>query len=408
MTITPFNPPNALTQLPRGNLLTYSNDGTDAAWTKSGAADSASGSTDPFGGSTAQTMTAAAGGALHADFQAVTVQEPALAYTFSRYVKAGSVGYVVLKLGDTSGAVFAYATLNLSTGAITGLTTSGAVANVAAEEFPEGSGWFRFSIGLQDPSVDTWECTTYVCNAAGTVSYSAAGTESILICGAQLEPGGTPGAYVATAAAADPGIWGGVAGLPVLPWLPGRSPKVTKAPMWSTEVIRTASGRERRTSYWPSPLWQFEHSYGVLQQAPSEEDLALLWEFFNVAQGQFGPFLFVDPTDCQVPASSPAAFGTGDGSTLSFQLLRQINSFSEAVYGVYGPTILDNGSAAGAYTIGPNGVVTFATAPAAGHALTWSGYFYFGCRFLQDDLSFDRVVNTLWTGKSLKFTSLRP
>jgi uncharacterized protein (TIGR02217 family) len=204
------------------------------------------------------------------------------------------------------------------------------------------------------------------------------------------------------------GIWSGTQGLPVLPFLPGQTPEVSKAPLWSTEVKRMASGRERRTAYWPSPLWQFELKYAVIRHQPTTAELATMWEFFNVLQGQFAPFLFVDPSDCQVLSSAPASFGTGDGSTKTFQLARQMNSFSEPVYDVYSPTIRDNGGAAGAYTIAPNGLLTFTTAPTSGHALTWYGYFYFGCRFLQDDLTFDQIVQLLWSGKSLKFTSIRP
>jgi uncharacterized protein (TIGR02217 family) len=201
------------------------------------------------------------------------------------------------------------------------------------------------------------------------------------------------------------GIWSGAYGLPVLPFLPGQSPVVTKAPKWSTEVVRTASGRERRTAYWPSPLWQFELQYEVIRHRPGADELAALWEIFNVLQGQYGAFLFVDPTDCQ---ASAAAFGTGDGSTKTFQLQRQLGSFTEPVYAVFDPTVLEAGSPAGAYTLEPNGQIVFAAAPASGVALTWSGYFYFGCRFLQDDLSAEQITAQLWSGKSLKFTSLRP
>jgi uncharacterized protein (TIGR02217 family) len=204
------------------------------------------------------------------------------------------------------------------------------------------------------------------------------------------------------------GVWSGVQGLPVLPYLPGQTPALVKAPLWSTQVVRTASGRERRTGYWPSPLWQFELSYEVIRHRPTNDELFVLWEFFNTMQGQFAPFLVVDPTDCQIAAPAPASFGVGDGSTKTFQLQRQINSWSEPVFDVYGPTVLDAGSAAGPYTLSPNGLVTFATAPASGHLLTWFGYFYFGCRFLQDDLSFEQIVTQLWSGKSLKFTSIRP
>jgi uncharacterized protein (TIGR02217 family) len=210
-----------------------------------------------------------------------------------------------------------------------------------------------------------------------------------------------------TLSALPTGIWSGAQGLPVLPYLPGQTPQVTKAPKWSTQVIQTASGRERRTAYWPYPLWQFELSYEVIRHRPANDELATIWEFFNVAQGQFGPWLFVDPSDCQVSSAAPASFGTGDGVTKTFQLQRQVNSWTEPVYDVFSPTVLDNGSTAGAHTFDPNGQVTFTAAPASGHVLAWYGYFYFGCRFAQDDLSFAQIVNLLWSGKSLKFTSLR-
>ena len=203
-------------------------------------------------------------------------------------------------------------------------------------------------------------------------------------------------------------IWSGVAGLPVLPFLPGQAPTVKKTPTWSSKVKRAGSGRERRTALWPYPLWSFELSYEVIRHRPANDELAVMFEFFNALQGQFAPFLFVDPSDCEVLSGAPASFGTGDGATTTFQLQRQINSYSEPVYAVYAAAVLDNGSAAGAYTLSPNGVITFATAPANGHALSWYGYFYFGCRFLQDELSAVQIVSQLWSGKSLKFTSLRP
>jgi uncharacterized protein (TIGR02217 family) len=217
----------------------------------------------------------------------------------------------------------------------------------------------------------------------------------------------TPYIPPATVTSLPSGIWFGADGLPVLPYLPGQTPTVGKAPLWSTKVKRAASGRERRTALWPYPLWQFELTYEVIRHRPSTDELFTLWEFFNVIQGQYAPWLFVDPTDCQILSASPQIFATGDGTTRVFQLTRSINSFTEPVYEVFNPAILDNAAAAGPCTIGPNGLVTFATAPATGHTLAWYGYFYFGCRFLEDDLAFEQIVSQLWSGKSVKFTSLR-
>lgn len=227
------------------------------------------------------------------------------------------------------------------------------------------------------------------------------------------------------------GVWSGVDGLPVLPFLPGQDIAISKAPVWSTKVVRAASGRERRTAYWSFPLWKFELGYGVIRHRPSQAELVAMWEFFNVMQGQFGGWLFVDPTDCQLPtnlildasgqpitdssgafitdgSATPTSytFATGDGSTTTFQLTRQIGSFAEPVFAAFQPVILDNGALAGACTVA-NGKVTFSLAPAAGHVLSWFGYFYFGCRFAQDDLTFEQIVRELWSGKSLKFQSLR-
>lgn len=203
------------------------------------------------------------------------------------------------------------------------------------------------------------------------------------------------------------GIWSGAAGLPVFPYLTGQNPTVTKGPLWSGKRIRTTSGRQFTTNFWPFPLWQFELSYEFIRHKPTVPELFTMWEFFNTAQGQFATWLFVDPSDNQVLSSAPASFGTGDGTTKTFQLSRQINSWSEPVYDVYSPTILNNGTPTAAYTQTPNGQITFTTAPAAGHALTWYGYFYFGCNFDQDDLTFAQIVNLLWSGKSVKFSSQR-
>jgi hypothetical protein len=227
------------------------------------------------------------------------------------------------------------------------------------------------------------------------------------------------------------GIWSGVGGLPVLPFLPGQDIAVSKSPAWSTKVARAASGRERRTAYWSFPLWKFELSYGVVRHRPSQAELFALWEFFNAMQGQCGPWLFVDPTDCQIPTSAlldsagapildsggalildggggqlSAAFGVGDGATRTFQLTRPMQSFAEPLFAAYAVTVFDNGALASGYSVS-GGQVTFAAAPAAGHTLSWFGFYYFGCRFLQDDLGFEQIVRELWAGKSLKFTSLR-
>lgn len=196
-------------------------------------------------------------------------------------------------------------------------------------------------------------------------------------------------------------------GLPVFPLLPGQSVALSKAPRWSTKVKRAASGRERRTALWPYPLWQFELSYEVVRHRPSNDELAAMWLFFNTIQGQYQPWLFLDPSDYQ--QTNAQVFGIGDGSTTTFQIARAFTqTAAEPVYAPFGMTVFINGTAATAYTMAGNGKIVFSTPPAAGALLSWAGYYYFGCRFLADDLTFEQLVSQLWSGKSVKFTSLRP
>ena len=406
MPITPFYPPSMLASLPRGNMLTWSGDQTNTAWQTGNASVVGGAANDVDGQPTACAVVAAAVLGQHEVWQAAAAK--AGVYTLSAYLQKSAHHCVLVQLTDwTTTSVNLYVDLNAGT--VLSATPAGpnAVIYSAAIEPTAVTGLWRavLTARLTYSQMASIGAIFGACDDSGNVYWTADGAEAFFISQVQLEPGDSAGAYLKTTSAPDAGIWGGMLGLPVLPFLPGQSPTVTKAPKWSTQVVRTASGRERRTAYWPSPLWQFALQYEVIRHRPGADELAILWEIFNVLQGQYGAFLFVDPTDCQVSA---AAFGTGDGSTKTFQLQRQINGFTEPVYAVYSPTVLDNGSPAGAYTLEPNGQIVFAAAPAAGHALTWSGYFYFGCRFLEDELSFEQIVTQLWSGKSLKFTSLRP
>ena len=230
-------------------------------------------------------------------------------------------------------------------------------------------------------------------------------------------------ASIRPATLAEVAAGNGQYGLPVFPLLPGQNITVSKAPRWSTKVKRATSGRERRTALWPYPLWQFEISFDVIRHRPTNDELAALWTFFNTVKGQYLPWLFLDPTDYAnndpIGASLeyPSPFGTGDGTTTAFQVQRYLGAANgfissaavlEPVYAPFGMQVFINGTPTTAYTMSANGQITFTTAPAGGAILTWEGYFYFGCRFLRDDMTFDQIVSQLWSGKSLKFTSLRP
>jgi len=221
-----------------------------------------------------------------------------------------------------------------------------------------------------------------------------------------------------------------------LPNLPGLTPLVRKAPVWSTAVKRCASGRERRTERWAYPLWRFKLSYEVIRDEPDVylpaapitdgagaaitdgqggdtfdgpgvalDEHAQLWELFNQVQGQAGTWLYLDPTDNQVIAGS---VGVGDGATTQFQLSRQIETWIEPVLAPFNVTVFDDSAPRSDAALGADGQITFAAPPAAGHVLTWSGGFSFLCRFETDTLGLEQILARLWSGKSVSFTTVRP
>ena len=132
--------------------------------------------------------------------------------------------------------------------------------------------------------------------------------------------------------------------------------------------------------------------------------------FFLSVQGGFQTFLFDDPTDDAV--STEQQFGTGDGTTTSFQLGRTLISggFFEpivapnTVTGIWLGGVLQSPSN---YTVdAATGIVTFTTAPPASTDIFWTGTFYFRCRFDDDMAEFDNFMLGLWRAKQIKFRSV--
>lgn len=198
----------------------------------------------------------------------------------------------------------------------------------------------------------------------------------------------------------------------VFPSLAGQGFLIEKTPIWSTDIQVSVSGVERRRPRWSFPIWRFQLGYEVMRDAVTFLELQRLTTFFNLKGGSAQAFFFRDKTDNAVSAMP---FGTGDGSTTTFQVTRTTTiggaglSFTEPVRGFDGtPTFFVNGVAASA-TVGELGQVAFASPPPAGTALTWTGNFYFLCRFAKDELTgLEQVFSGVWDLKTLSFVSFKP
>ena len=195
----------------------------------------------------------------------------------------------------------------------------------------------------------------------------------------------------------------------VFPTLIGQSFLLAKTPTWATKIATASSGRERRRKTWSYPRWQFKLSYEVLRDLPATPDLDRLAAFFQLHAGQYQEFFFLDPGDNSVVGQM---FGVGDGSSTTFRLTRSMAfgsaSFSEPVGGVLGtPTVFADATPVASFTVGPRGTVTFASAPAAGKVLTWTGRFMFACRFDDDALELNQMMQSLWSQNGLSFTTIK-
>jgi uncharacterized protein (TIGR02217 family) len=199
--------------------------------------------------------------------------------------------------------------------------------------------------------------------------------------------------------------------LPVFPQLPGLGWPLTRSPMWQTGVQKTQSGRELRASYMSYPRYKWSATFEVLRAAAiyNLAEFQQLLAFFNASAGQFGQFVFNDPDD---NTATTQEFAIADGVTTQYQVLKSFGGYVEPAGFVnggaqifVGGTLLSSG-----YTLNSpyNGWITFATAPAASSALTWTGTYGYVCRFFDDTYDFDRFMTGLYSMKKLEFISCKP
>lgn len=211
----------------------------------------------------------------------------------------------------------------------------------------------------------------------------------------------------------------------IFPTLPGVSIEVGKTPIWKSTVHESVSGCQVSASSMTYPRWRYRLNYEVLRSG-AQAELQQLVGFFNRHRGRADTWLFFDDEDC---VATDQQFGVGDGVTTDFYLVRDFGGFIEPVTdvktissvtagGVPMHDLLEEAAAeslsldflTGTYQVwqadyayAGGGRVQFATAPAAGVPLRWSGEFYRRCRFVEDELDVERFLYRLWKAKTVEF-----
>ncbi len=213
----------------------------------------------------------------------------------------------------------------------------------------------------------------------------------------------------------------------LFPKIRGLAWTIVKTPTFSTEVQESLAGREVRIQNFQNPIWEFTLTYEYLLNDPKFRDeneqtpLEALVGFFLARGGQFDDFLLNESDltgrlEDSVYSGQP--IGIGDGTSKSFQIVRNIGGFLEAVQNPMNQTavVYLNGISkvqGTDYTIA-NGVVTFTSAPAAGVSITADFIMLHRVRFHtgssrsgKEGLEFSNFYFNLYECKEVQLLSVR-
>ena len=200
----------------RTNLVLYSEQFDNAAWTALQATVSANATTSPIGTTTADKVIPTAVSSFH-NVTNSPFLSTGVSYSISVYAKAD--GYSSVAVGNGFGT--RQALFNLTTGVVTSVTSDTTASIVNA-----GNGWFRCSIAFIATNT-TNQLQITVDDGSGS-TFVGNGTSGIFLWGAQAETGDIATPYIATTTAAV--SVGPVANVPRLDYLNSSCPRLLLEP----------------------------------------------------------------------------------------------------------------------------------------------------------------------------------
>ena len=188
------------------------------------------------------------------------------------------------------------------------------------------------------------------------------------------------------------------------------------SPTFSTQIVESPSGHERRSSDWADARLSFDAGPGVR----SEADIATLIGFFRARRGAARGFRFSDPYDDrsgapgQAPGPIDQRLGVGDGVQASFQLTRYYGAGEDAQARIITRPVAgtirvaaDGVELTSGWSHAGMGIIAFDDAPADGVLLTAGFRFDVPVRFAEDRLDINRATFAAGEAPSVPLVEIR-
>ncbi len=191
----------------RTNLVTFSEQMDNAAYTKFQLSITANNAVSPDGNTNADKLIADSTSEKHGFYSQIT-SASAGTYTQSAFFKAGEYNFACIRLSTDSDAKRFAVVLNLTTGLITATDESGSPTSTSYKVDNYGNGWYRLSVTSAHTSGDIFPTTAISSTAVPTFDnslplFTGNSVNGIFAYGCSLELGAYATSYIPTLSAAS-------------------------------------------------------------------------------------------------------------------------------------------------------------------------------------------------------------
>jgi hypothetical protein len=188
-------PMGILIEEQRVNLVTYSEQFDNAAWTKGNVTVTANATVSPSGTTNADKLVEDTATSTHSTISPTIALTTGTAYTTTVYVKAAERSWIALQYDSGAFGTAPTAYFNIGAGTV-GSAFNGATHSIRNA----GNGWYRCSITATTTSSANSNARIYLATGDNAASYTGNGTSGIFLWGAQLEAGTFATSYIPTVA----------------------------------------------------------------------------------------------------------------------------------------------------------------------------------------------------------------